>query len=66
MAIQPDGKIVVGGLITAKDKKLFFLERLLPDGSLDPGFGDRGSVVDLPLTCLEAPATCSGPAAVQR
>jgi uncharacterized delta-60 repeat protein len=66
VASQPRGKILVGGLITGKVKKSFFLERLLPDGSLDPSFGHRGSVVDLPLTCLEAPSKCSELAAARR
>src|SRR6266403_1443626 len=39
MAVQPDGKIVVGGLLTVLDGEgRSFLGRLNPDGSLDRGF----------------------------
>lgn len=39
MAIQPDGKIVVGGQSAAES---FFAVRYLPDGTIDPSFGNKG------------------------
>jgi uncharacterized delta-60 repeat protein len=39
LAIQPDGKILAGGLAA----KGFALARYNPDGSLDPSFGQRGT-----------------------
>ena len=43
-AIQPDGKIIVGGLATPNFIRLFLL-RYMPDGSLDPSFGVEGYIV---------------------
>ena len=40
IAVQPDGKIVVAGDLTASVR----LARYLPNGSPDPSFGDGGSV----------------------
>jgi uncharacterized delta-60 repeat protein len=46
VAIQPDGKIVVGGYgAVAANDKAFILARYLPDGSLDTGFGEAGWVI---------------------
>lgn len=49
IAVLPDGKIVVAGTnVTALDggyDHAFLLARYLPDGSLDPSFGDGGYVV---------------------
>jgi len=43
VAIQPDGKIVVGGTTQlGGSSPRFLLVRYLPDGSLDPSFGDQG------------------------
>jgi uncharacterized delta-60 repeat protein len=42
MAVQPDGKIVVGGK-AAPDSG--FVARLTPDGKLDPAFGREGIVL---------------------
>ena len=44
MALQPDGKIVVGGQTN------FNLTRLKPDGSLDASFGNGGTAVHNPST----------------
>jgi uncharacterized delta-60 repeat protein len=41
MAIQPDGRIVVGGFAGGG----FALARLMPDGSLDASFGSGGQVL---------------------
>lgn len=41
IAVQPDGKIVVAGTTAGEE---FWLARYLPDGSLDPSFGDGGEV----------------------
>jgi uncharacterized delta-60 repeat protein len=47
VALQPDGKIVVGGFIEDPDKK-FLVMRLDADGAFDPTFGTGGIVVDSP------------------
>lgn len=44
MAIQPDGRIVVAGQRVAGSTGGFVVSRYLPDGSLDPSFGENGSV----------------------
>jgi uncharacterized delta-60 repeat protein len=50
VAIQPDGKILVGGVVTAGSPAQddVALTRYLPDGRLDPGFGNGGKVFDAP------------------
>jgi uncharacterized delta-60 repeat protein len=46
-AVQPDGKIIAVGTTTNAvnqgDTTAFAIARLLPDGSLDTGFGDTGT-----------------------
>lgn len=45
IALQPDGKIVVGGVTTTTATKSdFALARYLPNGQLDPDFGEQGKV----------------------
>ena len=44
LALQPDGKIVLGGMSTASGSKDFALARYNGDGSLDPTFGEGGLV----------------------
>ncbi len=45
--IQPDGKILVTGLLTSGGAQQSFANRYLPDGSLDAGFGSGGiSAID--------------------
>jgi uncharacterized delta-60 repeat protein len=44
LAIQPDGKIVVGGHTNNGVKDAFALVRYNPDGTTDPGFGANGVV----------------------
>jgi uncharacterized delta-60 repeat protein len=44
MALQPNGKIVVGGR-RANPGWMFYLARLNEDGSPDPGFGTLGEVI---------------------
>ncbi len=44
MALQPDGKIVLGGSATTGTGADFALARYNPDGSLDPSFGGNGKV----------------------
>ncbi|SFQ42337.1 delta-60 repeat domain-containing protein, partial [Parafilimonas terrae] len=41
-AIQPDGKILVGGEIFTTELHAFTIVRYLPDGSVDESFGDNG------------------------
>ena len=41
MLLQPDGKIVAGGY---NFEQHFYAERYLPDGTIDKGFGEGGSV----------------------
>lgn len=47
LAVQRDGRILVGGraYVTDDDGYDFFVARFLPDGALDPSFGDAGIVV---------------------
>jgi uncharacterized delta-60 repeat protein len=46
VALQPDGKIVVGGSAAVSPSDLdFALVRYNPDGSLDPSFGSGGKVL---------------------
>jgi uncharacterized delta-60 repeat protein len=50
VAVRPDRRILVGGSTGALDPfgigaESFALVQYLPDGSLDPGFGDNGTVV---------------------
>ena len=42
VALQPDGKIVVGGVSDSSGSRDFAIARYLRDGSLDVGFGQRG------------------------
>jgi uncharacterized delta-60 repeat protein len=44
VALQPDGRIIIGGM-TASGPSTFVLIRCLPDGSLDPSFGNGGRVI---------------------
>jgi uncharacterized delta-60 repeat protein len=39
LALQPDGKILIGGPVTIGGAPSRGLDRLFPDGSLEPGFG---------------------------
>jgi len=52
LALQPDRKIVVGGVSDRGGSKNLALARYLPDGTLDDSFGDGGMVTDgrRPLT----------------
>lgn len=45
MAVQPDGKIVVGGEYGEGDYSSCIL-RFMPDGQLDTSFGDNGMVIN--------------------
>jgi uncharacterized delta-60 repeat protein len=49
VAVQPDGRIVVGGSTQlASGRWCFFVARYLTDGSLDPSFGNGGiTITDL-------------------
>jgi uncharacterized delta-60 repeat protein len=44
-AIQPDGKVVIGGRTVGEGPNQLVLARLNPDGSLDPTFGGGNGVV---------------------
>jgi uncharacterized delta-60 repeat protein len=46
VAIQPDGKIVVGGSSTLSGTRYFTLVRYNTDGSLDNSFGSGGKVIN--------------------
>jgi uncharacterized delta-60 repeat protein len=46
LVLQPDGKIVVGGVTDASGSRDFALARYNRDGSLDAGFGHDGRVID--------------------
>lgn len=45
IAIQPDGKILLGGIGFTFPNTHYTLVRYKPDGSLDPGFGVNGIVI---------------------
>ena len=45
LALQPDGKVLVGGWTQANDSSAFALARYNGDGSLDGSFGSGGKVV---------------------
>ncbi len=45
LVLQPDGKIVVGGVTDASGSRDFGLARYLPDGSLDLAFGQGGRLI---------------------
>jgi uncharacterized delta-60 repeat protein len=45
LVLQPDGKIVVGGVTDASGSRDFALARYETDGSLDPGFGNGGLMI---------------------
>ncbi len=49
MALQPDGKIVIGGYTSIDESWKFLFLRVNPDGSPDTTFGDMG------VTLLDAP-----------
>ena len=51
LVLQPDGKIVLGGVSDVGGSKGFALARYLPDGHLDQGFGHKG-IVDERLPSL--------------
>lgn len=51
VAIQPDGKILVGGDTNGSNNTgVTILNRLNPDGSLDPGFGNGGKIIGPQIT----------------
>ena len=61
-AVQPDGKIVLGGLTNSPEGSDFAIARLNPDATVDTTFGD-GGVVSLPLdtpTDTESPCPPCG------
>jgi uncharacterized delta-60 repeat protein len=44
VAVQGDGDVLAGGVAVGSANSAAFLERLQPDGVLDPGFGSAGVV----------------------
>ena len=46
--LQPDGRIVVGGISDLSKPRDFYIARYNPDGTLDASFGTNG-IVDTPL-----------------
>jgi uncharacterized delta-60 repeat protein len=44
LTVQPDGKLVAAGFAFIDGRDRFALARYLPDGSLDPSFGEAGVV----------------------
>ncbi|HEX8738497.1 MAG TPA: FG-GAP-like repeat-containing protein [Pyrinomonadaceae bacterium] len=50
IALQPDGKIIVGGIVRSPPGFYSFtLVRYLPDGSVDTSFGNGGNVITPPF-----------------
>lgn len=56
LALQPDGKLIVGGDARVGDRFVFALIRYLPDGGLDPTFGRGGKVT---TDCTASPSFSS-------
>lgn len=54
LLVQPDGKMLLAGgaLSSYPEYGEFFIIRLLPDGSPDPGFGENGLVQQFPANLL--------------
>lgn len=47
MQVQADGRILVGGTYEKIiNDEVFFLFRMLPDGSMDKGFGKKGFIIE--------------------
>jgi len=46
LVVEPDGKLVAAGFSNSGGIPVFALARYRPDGSLDPGFGNGGVVLD--------------------
>ena len=59
LAVQHQGTVLVGGLLTGPGSSRFFLRRYLADGKPDPSFGDQGRLTTLPLVA-GTPAPGSG------
>jgi uncharacterized delta-60 repeat protein len=60
VAVQGDGKVVVGGAVTSNDglTTKFVIERLDPDGTPDAGFGQGGQVaIPLPTVGISQAAS---------
>ncbi len=61
IALQPDGKIIVGGNVsdtTTNNRGGFLLIRYLPNGTLDSTFGNNGMVKTYPQTYYSLSLTC--------
>ncbi len=56
LALQADGKIVAVGTIDGHNDPRAVLMRYLPDGTLDPSFGDEGVVLSDPMPLTHAMA----------
>jgi uncharacterized delta-60 repeat protein len=62
LALQSDGKLLVGGTTTSGGTGSFVLLRYLADGTLDPGFGTGGKVAtNFPGRNAEGRAIAIGP-----
>jgi len=49
LALRPQGRVLVGGLVGDPSSSRFFLRRYLADGTPDRSFGRRGRVTTLPV-----------------
>jgi uncharacterized delta-60 repeat protein len=49
LALRPQGRVLVGGLVGGPSSSRFFLRRYLADGTPDRSFGRRGRVTTLPI-----------------
>jgi uncharacterized delta-60 repeat protein len=54
MALRPQRRILVGGLVGGSGPSLFFLRRYLADGTPDKSFGVRGRVATQPVAAERA------------
>jgi len=57
MALRPQGKVLVGGLVGGPTSTRFFLRRYLANGKPDTSFGNRGRVTTLPVRAIGAHGT---------
>ena len=46
IAIQNDGRIIIGGTVKMGNDDYFGIARIRPDGSLDPNFGEDGKTIN--------------------
>jgi uncharacterized delta-60 repeat protein len=56
LAVQPDGRILVGGASRQGGQRYYALARYHPDGSLDTSFAEQGKLVSQEMQCQALPS----------